>query len=135
MSRGGFGGTAFFKGYGSMKLAPWYKLTLQGLYIWDTTKHGNTFGTAVKNPLSAWGSQILRDNNDIGFELDLIQEIDIYKNLKGYIGAGYLWAGKAMDVYNGTSAWTGVPGSLPYTPINRSPANPWNITTRLIYTF
>jgi hypothetical protein len=130
MSKGGFGGTAFFKGYGSIKLAPWYKVTLQGLYIWDTTKHGNTFGTAVKNPSAPWMNQILRDNNDIGFELDLIQEIDVYKNLKGYIGMGYLWAGKAMDVLNITGA------TVPPFPVrNISPANPWNITTRLLYTF
>jgi hypothetical protein len=136
MSKGGFGGTSFIKGYGSVKLAPWYKLTLQGLYIWDTTKHGNTFGTAVKNPLAPWNAQILRDNNDIGFELDLIQEIDIYKNLKGFIGMGYLWAGKAMDVYSGTAGWTGAPSATgPYYPRNLAPANPWNITTRLLYTF
>jgi hypothetical protein len=131
VSRGGFGGTSFLKGYGSVKAAPWYKITLQGLYIWDTTKHGNTFGTAVKNPLAAFGSQYLRDDNDIGFELDLIQEIDIYKNLKGFVGIGYLWAGKAMDVYNNA---TGAPGA-PYLGKNLSPQDPWNFTTRLIYTF
>jgi hypothetical protein len=129
MTAGSLGGTAFIKGYGSMKLAPWYKVTLQGLYIWDTTKHGNTFGTAVKNPQAPYPSQIFKDDNDIGFELDLIQEIDIYKNLKGFVGIGYLWAGKAMDVYNnGTLYGT-------YAGRNYSPNNPWNITTRLLYTF
>ena len=44
MSRGGFGGTWFAKLYGSVKLAPWYKLTAMGLYIGDTTANGNTFG-------------------------------------------------------------------------------------------
>jgi hypothetical protein len=130
MSRGGFGGTAFIKGYGSVKATPWYKITLQGLYIWDTTSHGNTFGTAVKNPTAAYPLQILKDDNDIGFELDLIQEIDIYKNLKGLVGFGYLWAGKALDVYNGA-----VLGTSPYIGRNVSPQNPWNVTTRLIYTF
>ena len=133
MSRGSLGGTAFIKGYGSMKLAPWYKVTLQGLYIWDTTSHGNTFGTAVKNPSSPWIFQILKDDNDIGFELDLIQEIDIYKNLKGFIGIGYLWAGKALDVYNGSGASPAAPST--YAGRNYSPNNPWNITTRLLYTF
>ncbi len=47
MTRGGTGGTWFAKLYGSYKAAPWYKVTLQGLYIGDTTKNGNTFGTAV----------------------------------------------------------------------------------------
>ena len=48
MSRGGFGGTWFAKLYGSVKLAPWYKLTAMGLYIADTTANGNTFGNALK---------------------------------------------------------------------------------------
>ena len=50
VSRGGFGGTWFAKLYGSAKLTPWYKVTLQGLYIGDTTAHGNTLGSAVKYP-------------------------------------------------------------------------------------
>jgi hypothetical protein len=128
MTRGAFGGTAFLKGYASVKAAPWYKITLQGLYIWDTTSHGNTFGTAVKNPAAPYQSQFLRNDDDIGFELDLIQEIDIYKNLKWFIGGGYLWAGKAMDVFNGTYTST-------YAPRNIDPKNPWNITTRMIFTF
>jgi hypothetical protein len=138
MSRGGFGGTAFIKGYSSVKLAPWYKLTLQGLYIWDTTTHGNTFGTAVKNPFPGvtfgnYSQQVLRDDKDIGFELDLISEIDIYKNLKGFIGLGYLWAGKALDVYNGSGA--NPAAASPFFGRNYSPDNPWNITTRLLFTF
>jgi hypothetical protein len=139
MSRGGFGGTAFIKGYSSVKLAPWYKLTLQGLYIWDTTTHGNTFGTAVKNPFPGvtfgnYSQQVLRDDRDIGFELDLISEIDIYKNLKGFIGLGYLWSGKALDVYNNGGA--PVAGAPPLAlGRNFSPDNPWNITTRLLFTF
>ena len=48
LSRGGFGGTWFAKLYASMKLLPWYKLTVQGLYIGDTTKNGDTFGNSVK---------------------------------------------------------------------------------------
>jgi hypothetical protein len=130
MSRGGFGGTAFLKGYGSVKLAPWYKLTLQGLYIWDTTSHGNTFGTAVKNPLAPLAQQFLKDDNGIGFELDLIQEINIYKNLKGFIGLGYLWSGSALDVYNNANL-----GVSLYPGRNISPDNPWIVTTRLLFTF
>ena len=55
VSRGGFGGTWFAKLYGSAKLTPWYKVTLQGLYIGDTTAHGNTLGSAVKYPFN-WKS-------------------------------------------------------------------------------
>ena len=50
LSKGAFGGTWFAKLYGSAKLTPWYKVTFQGLYIGDTTKNGNTFGSAVKYP-------------------------------------------------------------------------------------
>jgi hypothetical protein len=126
VSRGAFGGTWFAKLYGSAKVVPWYKVTLQGLYIGDTTKHGNTLGTARQNPTAAAGSQFLRDDNTIGWELDLINEIQIYKNLTWFVGGGVLWAGDALDVYNGASTVAGA---------NVSPKTPWNITTRLLYTF
>ena len=131
--RGGFGGTWFAKLYVSAALVPWYKVTLQGLYIGDTTKHGNTFGTAVKNPASPYTQQFLRDDKKIGWELDLIHEIQVYKNLKWFVGGGYLWAGPALDVYNtaGASA-TAPPAALAR---NFEPKNPWNITTRLLYSF
>jgi hypothetical protein len=118
VSRGGFGGTWFAKLYGSVKATPWYKITLQGLYIGDTTKHGNTLGSAVKP-----GTTFLRDDNNIGFELDLINELQIYNNLKFTFGAGYLFAGDALDIRRGT------------TTTNYSPANPWAVRTRLMYTF
>jgi hypothetical protein len=126
VSRGAFGGTWFAKLYASAKLVPWYKVTLQGLYIGDTTKNGNTFGTARKNPFAAAGSQQLRDDKDIGWELDLINELQIYKNLTWFVGGGVLFAGDAMDLYNFASTVAGR---------NVSPKNPWNITTRLLYTF
>ena len=100
VSRGAFGGTWFAKLYASANLVPWYKVTLQGLYIGDTTKNGNTLGTAVKNPGDLFADQFLRDDKTIGWELDLIQQIQIYKNLTWFVGAGYMWAGKALDVYN-----------------------------------
>jgi hypothetical protein len=121
MSRGGFGGTWFAKLYASMKVVPPLKVTLQGLYIGDTTKHGNTFGTARKAPYTA--AAALKDDSTIGWEFDLIAEIDIYKNLKFFAGMGYLFAGDALDVYNSSRSR------------NFSPNNPWNFTTRLLYTF
>jgi len=121
VSSGSYGGTWFAKLYGSIKLAPWYKLTLQGLYIGDTSSNGNTFGTARKYPGTA--STLLRHDPTIGFEFDLINEIDIYKNLKGWVGVGYMFAGDAMDIYN------------PNINRNFTPNNPWNFTTRLLYTF
>jgi len=123
VSRGGFGGTWFAKLYGSAKLTPWYKITLQGLYIGDTTKNGNTFGTAMKNPAAAAANRQLKDDSTIGWELDLINEIDIYKNLKFFAGFGYLFAGDALDLYVSSASK------------NFSPKNPWNLTTRLLYTF
>jgi hypothetical protein len=123
VSRGGFGGTWFAKLYGSAKLVPWYKVTLQGLYIGDTTKHGNTFGTARVLPFVSASTQTLRNDKTIGWEFDLINEIQIYKNLNWFIGGGYLWAGDALDVFNSIGR------------VNHAPNNPWNITTRMIYTF
>jgi hypothetical protein len=118
LSKGGVGGTALLKAYGSVKAAPWDKVTLQGLYVWDTTKNGNTFGNAVKP-----GTTYLRNDSDIGFELDLINEIAIYKNLTWYLGGGYLWAGNALDLQRS--------GYL----ANFSPNNPWVIATKLLFTF
>lgn len=108
--------------YAAVKATPWYKATFQVLYIGDTTKNGNTFGTAYAGPIPALGT---RDDKSIGFEFDLIQEIQIYKNLKYVIGAGYLFAGKALD-YSYISA----PHAL-----NSKPKDPWQITTNLTYNF
>jgi hypothetical protein len=99
VSRGAFGGTWFAKLYASAKLVPWYKVTLQGLYIGDTTKNGNTLGTAVVNPWAPYANQILRNDGTIGWELDLINEIQIYKNLVFKVAYGYLFAGNALDLY------------------------------------
>jgi hypothetical protein len=118
---GAFGGTWFAKLYASAKITPWYKITLHGLYIGDTTKHGNTLGTALKYP--GTGSLLLRDDNDIGWEFDLIQDFMIYNNLRFNISAGYLIAGDALDIRQNS------------TFFNRSPSNPWAIKTRLFYTF
>ena len=118
MHRGGFGGTWFAKLYGSYKVTPDWKVTLQGLYIGDTTKNGNTLGNAVIP-----GTTILRNDSDIGFELDLLSNWQIYKNLRFFTGFGYLWAGKALDIKQGT------------LKDNFSPHNPWAFRTRLMYTF
>ena len=41
---------------------------------------------------------ILRDDTSIGWEFDLINEIQIYNNLRFFVGGGFLIAGNAMDV-------------------------------------
>ncbi len=115
-NRGAIGGTWMAKLYAKAKITPWYMVTLQGLYIGDTTKNGNTLGDAI----SASG---LRDDSTIGWELDLIQDIQIYKNLKWSIGAGILFAGDALDQ------------RVTAAPFNESPKNPWIIATKLRYDF
>jgi hypothetical protein len=152
LSRGGFGGTWFAKLYGSVKLLPWYKLTVQGLYIGDTTRNGDTFGNSVKyiqaiQPgFASLGvpqtGVFLRDNTNIGWEFDLLNEIQIYNNLRFFVGAGYLFAGDALDV--AMQHRGGIPGA-PGSDItgmatgtivgNRRADNPWAIRTRLVYTF
>jgi len=116
-SKGAFGGTWFAKLAGSYKVTPWYKVTLQGLYIGDTTVSGNTYGTARKNPTQ------LRDDQFIGVELDMINEFEIYKNLTFKLFGGYMWAGNAMDLWNAGAG------------VNQNAQSPWAIRTRLLYTF
>ncbi|HVP80517.1 MAG TPA: hypothetical protein VMV04_21745 [Thermodesulfobacteriota bacterium] len=128
MSKGAFGGSWFAKLYGSYKITPWYKITLQGLYIGDTTSHGNTYGTARKYPGTT--STLLRDNDFIGVELDLLNEIQIYKNLTFKVFGGYMWAGNATDLYNPGNLTNGVGSGQ-----NWSMHNPWALRTRLLYTF
>jgi len=69
---------------------------------------------------------LLRDDNSIGFELDLMNDIQIYNNLRFWVGVGYLFAGNALDINNGSAIGLGV---------NRAAANPWAVRTRLMYTF
>jgi hypothetical protein len=116
-SKGALGGTWFAKLYGSYKVTPWYKVTFQGLYIGDTTEHGNTFGNALKS------NGRLRDDDTIGVELDLLNEFAIYKNLTFKLFGGYLFAGEAMNFNTG--------------PLDRNTniRNPWAIRSRLLYSF
>jgi hypothetical protein len=118
LSRGPFGGSWFAKLYASVKATPSYKITLQGLYIGDTTKNGNTYGTAVIP-----GTAVLRDDKRIGVEADVISEWNIYKNLLFSAGVGYLWAGPAMDLRQGALL------------DNFSMKNPWAVRTDLKYFF
>jgi hypothetical protein len=124
MNRGGFGGTWFAKLYAQQKITPWLKLTAQALYVGDTTIHGDTLG----NPLKLNGQ--LRDDQTIGVELDLMTDIQIYRNLRLWLGYGYLFAGPALDINPGFLTPTGVRVFK-----NTTPENPWAFRTRLIYTF
>jgi hypothetical protein len=119
LNRGPVGGIWWAKLYGSVKPTPWYKVTLQGLYIGDTTTHGNTLGTARKTG----STTALRDDKCIGWELDLVNEFNIYANLKFDVAAGILARGDALEMWNST------------TSDNDKLRTPWAFTTRLTYSF
>lgn len=118
VSRGTIGGTWMGKLYGSFQATPWYKVTLQGLYIGDTTKHGNTVGTARKAD-----GVTLRDDKTIGWEFDLINEFQIYKNLSYKIGAGILLPGDGLRYWDAA------------TSSNDKPKTPWAVIGNLTYSF
>ena len=103
--------------YGSYKATPWFKVTLQGLYIGDTTKDGETFGTARN------ADDSLQNKKSIGWETDIITELQIYKNLKFSVGLGALWPGNAFKFYN------------PDTGDNVKPHFPWQLCTNIVYNF
>ena len=117
VSRGTIGGTWMGKLYGSFQATPWYKVTLQGLYIGDTTKHGNTVGDARK------ADGTLKDDKSIGWEVNLINEIQIYKNLKYSIGIGALIPGDGLRYFESAAN----PDDKPKTP--------WAVIGNLTYTF
>ena len=123
MYRGSFGGTWMAKIYGSYKLAPWYKVTLGGMYIGDTTKNGNTVGTARKSPYAATD---LRDDKTIGVEVGLLNDFLIYNNLTLGVNLGYLFPGNALDQWDAMA--TG-------TDKNVDMKNPWILGTYLNYKF
>jgi hypothetical protein len=118
MTRGSVGGIWLAKLYGAYKVTPEFKMTLNALYYGDTTRNGNTFGTARDAD-----GLTLKNSSSIGFELDLINEWQIYKNLVFRFGGGVLWAGNALSMWN------------PATFSNEKPSTPWIITTRLVYSF
>ncbi|MFH1123463.1 MAG: hypothetical protein V1758_07340, partial [Pseudomonadota bacterium] len=96
LSRGAIGGVWFAQAFASYKVAPWYKVTAIGSYIGDTTKNGNTVGTARK------ASGDPRDDKAIGWELGLFNEIQIYKNLSWGTVFAYMIAKDGLDVWSAT---------------------------------
>ena len=115
-----FGGLWINKLFGSFQVTPAYKVTLEGMYVRDTTKSGNTIGNARKAP---FGATDKRDDKNIGWEFDLFNEVQLYKQLKFAFGGGYLFAGDAMDYYDTARSK------------NVSPKNPWILATSLTYSF
>ncbi|OGP92635.1 MAG: hypothetical protein A2156_04575 [Deltaproteobacteria bacterium RBG_16_48_10] len=117
MSRGSAGGVWLAKLYGSYKVAPEFKVTLQGLYIGDTAAGGNTFGTSR----NASGS--LSNDSTIGWEFDMINEWQVYKNLSFKFGGGILFPGNALKFWNST------------LDTNEKPDKPWAVITNMTYSF
>jgi hypothetical protein len=116
-NRGAIGGTWIAKLWAAYPVTNAYKVTVWGMYIGDTTKNGNTLGNALES------SGSLRDDKGIGWEFALIQDISIYKNLMLSLGAGYLFAGDALDQFKASTA------------DNKSPDNPWILDFKLAYNF
>jgi len=108
--------------WGSYKVAPWYKVILQAMYIGDTVSNGNWFGTARKYPGTA--STLLKDASSIGFEATLTNMFQIYPNLSAGLVFSYLWGGDAITEYY-----------VPALGANKSIDNPWGVGTRMVYSF
>jgi hypothetical protein len=103
------------QGFVSAKPLDWLKVTVLAAYIGDNVDDGDRFGTSR----DAAGN--LEDNDDAGIELDVTANIQIYKQLTWDIGAGILFAGDALEQWNGTA--------------NEDPDDPWCFVTNLQYKF
>jgi hypothetical protein len=121
---GGLGGSWFAKLYSSYKPTPDFKVTVQGLYIGDTTKHGNTIGNALEG--GGAGGPVPRDDSEIGWEFDLITELQLSKNVKWTTGLGYMLPGDAMD-FSRRGPGTASTASFSNTDIDK----PWALMTRV----
>jgi len=117
--RSGFGGLWINKIYAGFQLMPEFGIRVEGMYIRDTTKNGNTIGNALK------AANQPRDDKSVGWEIDWYNTLKVYKNLTFQFGFGYLFAGKAMDY-----AVIGEDAGC-----NESPKNPYIVVTNLTYSF
>ena len=123
-----YGGTWFLQAFGSYKPVPWYKATFKVFYIGDTTKNGDTFGSRR----NAAGT--LEDHNTSGWEFDIYNEFQIYKNLKYTLAGGYMFAGDAFSkqsIFMPAGNKLGLPTGI----YNVNLKDPWIITSCLIYNF
>lgn len=78
-------GVWYLRGFMDYQVLSWLKLMTNFGYIGDTTKHGDTFGRDSK------------DDDSIGWELDVGAQFQIYPNLFFNTTFGYMWAGDAFD--------------------------------------
>jgi len=106
----GDGGSWWAKIYAKAQITPSYKVHAKLFYIGDTTKNGDTWGT------------LDGDHKFIGWEFDLINSIQLYKNLKFEIAGGVMGVGNALKFVDNH-------GDV------RKPKTPWAIVGDLMYTF
>jgi hypothetical protein len=118
-ARAAFGGLWINKLYAAFQVTPQFNTRIEGMYISDMTQNGNTIGNALRS------TGYPRNDSDIGWEIDWLNTLSIYKNLTFGFGFGILFAGDAMDY-----AVIGAPAGT-----NKSPKNPWAFTTNLTYSF
>ena len=108
--------------WGSYKVAPWYKVILQAMYVGDTVKNGNWLANSREFPGTT--STLLKDEDFIGIEATLSNMFQIYPNLSAGLVMGYVWAGDALTQWYSSASGTNVEID-----------NPWAIGTRMIYSF
>jgi hypothetical protein len=125
------GGFWYARVFADFMATDWLRLVANFGWIGDTTEHGNraigpTGGPRI-NPADTTagfgGYGNLRDDDDVGFEMDFAFNIQLYKNLQWGAGFGYLFAGHALDQYD------------PTTFSNKSPHDPWALVSAILYTF
>jgi hypothetical protein len=128
------GGVWYARIFADFMATDWLRLVANFGWIGDTYDHGNRTvagynpitnagGGPRINPANPLPANNLRDDDDIGFEMDFAFNIQLYKNLQWGVGFGYLFAGDALDQYNVN------------TLSNDSPQDPWALVSAILYTF
>jgi hypothetical protein len=111
------GGVWYVRGFAQYMATDWLRLVANFGWIGDTRDEGNKFGTAT-DPTTISG---LRDDDDVGFEMDFGFNVQLYKNLQWGVAFGYMFGGDALEQWDGTN--------------NQDPHDPWAITSAILYTF
>jgi len=125
------GGFWYARVFADFMATDWLRLVANFGWIGDTTKHGNRAVGPTAGPRiieaapGTGGGANLRDDDNVGFEMDYAFNIQLYKNLQWGVGFGYLFAGDALDQYDST------PGAY----VNKSPHDPWALVSAILYTF
>jgi hypothetical protein len=112
------GGLWYVRGFAQYMATDWLRLVANFGWIGDTNDDSNRIGTARRPD-----GITLRDDDDIGFEMDFGFNIALYKNLQWGVGFGYLFPGDAMDYWDAANG------------VNDDPADPWALTSAILYTF